>query len=357
MRVLTADKNASMKMGGESPITTRPLAVVGSPGPPRMRILMLAEMCNPRMTSGPLVAYFLAKALAERDDLDITLVTQVRNRATLESDPIAGLARLHYIDTEPVGGPARRLANCVRRGSGLSWTTVTAMTWPMYIAFEWMAYRRFARDLRADSFDLIHRLSPMSPTVGSPVASLSDVPMLMGPLNGGLPWPAEHPKLARKEREWLVKVRGAYRWLPYYRSTYRHARGVIVGSWHTASEIPSWYRGGAYYIPENGFDAERIPLATEWTPPGPGKRFRFVTVGRLVPYKGFDLILQAMARSGAHPAGCRIARHRRRPRPHRPGDHGDRPRPVLDRLVRRLGRALAALPAPPRRPVLRLPQP
>ena len=281
----------------ERPIAGRILKGVDPRRPQKLRILVLAEWCNPRWTSGPLVAYSLARALAERGDLDITLVSQVRNREALEADPIADRVPIHYIDTEFVGRPFHRLSEFIRRGSGLSWTTGAAAAYPSLIAFEWMAYRRFAAELRAGSFDLIHRLSPLTPTVGSPIASLSDVPTLIGPLNGGLPWPSEHPGLRRKEREWLSKVRGMYRWLPYYRSTYRHARGVIAGSWHTASEVPSWYRGRRYYIPENGFDPGRIPLATGWVPPEPGKRFRFATIGRLVPYKGFDLILQAMARS------------------------------------------------------------
>ncbi len=120
--------------------------------------------------------------------------------------------------------------------------------------------------------------------------------MLIGPLNGGLPWPAYYPEIRKQEREWLAPVRGLYRWLPYHRSTYRHARGVIAGSVHTASEVPGWFRGRRYYVPENGVDPERIALGTGWRPPEPGTRFRFVTVGRLVPYKGMDLIVQAMAR-------------------------------------------------------------
>jgi hypothetical protein len=36
----------------------------------------------------PLVAYSLAKALAARDDITVTLVTQIRNRKALEFDPI-----------------------------------------------------------------------------------------------------------------------------------------------------------------------------------------------------------------------------------------------------------------------------
>ena len=50
-------------------------------------------------------------------------------------------------------------------------------------------------------FDLIHRVTPLTPTMGSPLAGLTDVPLLIGPLNGGLPWPKEYPELRRKERE------------------------------------------------------------------------------------------------------------------------------------------------------------
>jgi glycosyltransferase involved in cell wall biosynthesis len=245
------------------------------------------------------VAYSLAKALAQRDDVDITLVSQVRSRKALESDPIAESVTLQFIDNEFVARPMFRLGNMLRRGSQLSLTTAMAASWPGYIIFERMVHQRFGGDLRAHSFDLVHRLSPLSPTLGSPLAKLSNVPMLIGPLNGGLPWPADYPELRKREREWLAPVRGLYRWLPYYRSTYRHVHGVIAGSVHTASEIPAWFRGRRYYVPENGVDPERIALGTGWRPPEPGTRFRFVTLGRLVPYKGMDLIIQAMARSMA----------------------------------------------------------
>jgi glycogen synthase len=263
----------------------------------KLRILLIAEACNPKWTSVPLVAYSLAKALAERDDLAVTLVSHVRNRGSLESDPIAKLVNLQLIDNEFIARPIFLAGEWLRGDSRLSWTTSTAFAWPAYIVFERMVHHRFAGDLRAHSFDLIHRISPLSPTFGSPLASMAKIPMLIGPLNGGLPWPPDYPDLRKQEREWLVRVRGMYRWLPYYRSTYKHVHGVIAGSRHTATEIPQSFTGRRYYMPENGFDPERIPLSEGWTPPEPGKKFRFVTVGRLVPYKGFDLILQAMAQS------------------------------------------------------------
>jgi glycosyltransferase involved in cell wall biosynthesis len=267
--------------------------------PRKLRILIIAELCHPNWASVPLLTYSLVNELSQRDDLEITMVSQVRSRVALQADPIADRVNLQFIDTEFISRLFGRLSRVIRRGNQLSYTTGMAFSWPAYMSFEKQVHRRFGGDLRAHSFDLIHRISPLSPTLGSPLAKLSNVPMLLGPLNGGLPWPLDYPELRVQEREWLAPVRGMYRWLPYHRSTYRYARGVIAGSLHTATEIPAWFRGRRYYLPENGLDPERIALATEWVPPEPGKRFRFVTVGRLVPYKGMDLIIQAMAQSTA----------------------------------------------------------
>jgi glycosyltransferase involved in cell wall biosynthesis len=267
--------------------------------PRKLRVLILAELCHPNWASVPLLTYSLVNELSQRDDLDLTVVSQVRSRVALQADSIADRVKLHFIDTEFIARFFGHLSKVIRRSNQSSYTTGTAFSWPAYMSFEKQVHRRFGGDLRAHSFDLIHRISPLTPTLGSPLAKLSNVPMLLGPFNGGLPWPTDYPELRVQEHEWLAPVRGMYRWLPYHRSTYRHAAGVIAGSLHTATEIPEWFRGRRYYLPENGLDPERIALATDWVPPEPGKRFRFVTIGRLVPYKGMDLIIQAMARSPA----------------------------------------------------------
>jgi glycosyltransferase involved in cell wall biosynthesis len=263
--------------------------------PARLRVLLIAEACNPTWTSVPLVGYNVARALAERPDLEVTLVSQVRNRAALEKDPIAALARLRFVDNEWLARPLYSLARFLRGGTALSWTIDTAMAWPSYMVFEKDVFRQFGRALRAGRYDLIHRVTPLTPTMGSPLASLVDLPMILGPLNGGLPWPKAYPELRRKEREWLVPVRNAYKHLPYYRSTYRHLAGVISGSRHTATEVPRSSPCRRFYLPENGVDPARFPIASAW--PEPRGRFRFLTVGRLVPYKGVDLTLEAMHRS------------------------------------------------------------
>lgn len=258
-----------------------------------MRVLCIAEACNPSWTSVPLVGYNFVRALSERPELELTLVTHIRNRDALEKSGLTARVSTWFIDNEWLARPLYLLGKLLRGGQALSWTIDTAMAWPSYMVFENAVHRKLQR--RNARFDLIHRITPLTPTMGSPLAALTETPMLLGPLNGGLPWPKAYPELRRKEREWLVPLRSAYRSLPYYRSTYRHLAGVIAGSRHTASEVPHWFRGQRFYMPENGVDPDRFPIASSW--PEPRGRFRFITVGRLVPYKGMKLILEAMSQS------------------------------------------------------------
>jgi glycosyltransferase involved in cell wall biosynthesis len=85
--------------------------------------------------------------------------------------------------------------------------------------------------------------------------------------------------------------------MPYYRSTWKNLAGVIAASQDTQLDLPTWYHGKRYYLPENGVDPQRFPLAARWREPTADSRFRFITVGRLVPFKGIDLIIEAMAGS------------------------------------------------------------
>lgn len=271
--------------------------------PAKLRILLIAEACNPTWSSVPLVGYNLARSLSARDDLEVTLVSQIRNRDALEADSIAKSAELNYVDNEFAARPLYRMAQLLRGGDGLAWTMNTAMAWPSQMIFEKMIYRQFRSEFERGRWDLVHRLTPLSPVMGSPLAKRIKTPMLIGPLNGGLPWPREFRDLRRQEREWLIPLRRIYRVLPYYRSMYRRLAGVIAGSRHTASEIPRCCRGKQFFLPENGVDPKRFPLAARW--PEPLGQFRFITVGRLVPVKAIDLLLEAFAGS-PHLKNCSL---------------------------------------------------
>ncbi len=261
----------------------------------KYRVLLIAEMCNPNWTSVPLVGYQLARALAEHPKLEVTLVTQVRNRSALEGDPINEHARVIIIDSEFVAKPVYKLSKFFRGGDKLSWTIDTAMMWPSYVVFEQLLERIFRQKLKSGAFDLIHRLTPLSPTIPSPLANMTKVPMIFGPVNGGLKWPKEYPELVSLEKEWLTNFRKVYRAFPFFRSSYCHFAGVICGSKATAQDLPNYYRGQRFYLPENGIDPKRFPLANNW--PEVKDKFRFITISRLVPYKAVDITLEAIAGS------------------------------------------------------------
>lgn len=257
-----------------------------------LRLLLIAESCNPAWTSVPLVGYNFARALAGRADLRVTLATHPRNRPDIDADPISRQAEVIYADNDYVAGTLYRAAQLLRGNKGKGWTTNTAFSSFAYLFFEFELNKLVGRRLAAGEFDLVHRITPVTPTVGSPIASWTRVPMILGPLNGGLPWPPEYPTLRQQENEFLVPLRKAYRLMPYFRATYRRAAAVIAGSRHTASEVPKSFSGRRYLLPENGVDPARFAIDPDWTPPA-GK-FQFVTVGRLVPYKGLWLTLEAM---------------------------------------------------------------
>jgi hypothetical protein len=151
--------------------------VAPPPAEARLRVLLLADSCNPDWVSLPAVAYKACRAIAEL--ADVVLVTNVRNEPAIARDG-CGRARVVYIDNEAVAAPLHRLGRFLRGGDAVAWTTNVALLYPAYLAFERHVWRRFRSELEAGAFDLVHRLTPMSPTIPSPMASWSPVPFVLG---------------------------------------------------------------------------------------------------------------------------------------------------------------------------------
>src|SRR6185436_17681450 len=164
-----------------------------------------------------------------------------------------------------------------------------------YYYFEKLLWRQFGARIREHEFDIVHRITPLSPTVPSLLASRcarAGVPFVLGPLNGGVPWPAAFHAERRREKEWLSYVRGVYKLLPGYGATRRRSSAIIIGSRDTWKQMARRYHQKCVYIPENAIDPARFGKCVT----GPAREpLRAAFVGRLVPYKGADMLIAAAA--------------------------------------------------------------
>lgn len=259
---------------------------------PKPRVLAIAEAANPEWVSVPLIGWALSHAL--RDVADVHLVTQVRNRdAILRTGMVEGQG-FTAINTEKLANPLHRMAGVLRMGEGKGWTTVTAIDALSYPYFERKVWQKFGPDIKAGAYDIVHRITPLTPATVSPIAAkcrAHNTAFVVGPLNGGVPWPSGFNAVRKQEREWLSYVRSAYKLLPGRNAMYKAASAVLAGSHHTAGEVPEAFKDKVFWLPENAIDTDRFNRVAAPYETGP---MRACFVGRMVPYKGPDMVIEAL---------------------------------------------------------------
>jgi glycosyltransferase involved in cell wall biosynthesis len=256
----------------------------------QLRILVLGQDCNPEQVSMPYVTYSHAAALAKLHE--VTLVVR---------EPVEGAvrrAKAQFRAIEVVRMPLleRIYSWTLRKIFKYNFDTqvFTAFLYPFSLAFEWYAWRQLRRRIFAGEFDVVLRVQPMSPVLPSPFAFFlrnGPIPFVIGPLNGGLPWPQGFSQL-EKQKEWVSNLRSLYRYVPFARSTYRHAAAIIAASSQTYSEFAA-HCDKLFFVPEPGIDRSLCfgePRSLE-----AGAKLELIFVGGLVPRKACDLALRAAA--------------------------------------------------------------
>lgn len=254
------------------------------------KVLFLATECNPQWHSLPaLIAEYFRALLNE---VDLTLVTHVRNRDMLEGW-LPEAVEVHYIDSEAVAKPLYLLTQFLAGDPNKAMTLQVALSYPGNIYFEYCVWKKFKHALKAGEYDLVHRASPMSPTIPSPMAKWSPVPFVIGPVLGGLPWPEQFKGEMRREGEWMNYFRKAHKWLPYYASTYKHAAAILAGYSHTVGDIPKRDHDRVIEFSEGGIHPEDFP-EREFVV---NEKAMMLFVGRMVPFKQPELLIRCVERS------------------------------------------------------------
>jgi glycosyltransferase involved in cell wall biosynthesis len=256
----------------------------------RLRILLLAPDCDPTRVSIPFVTYCHAAALAQLHDVALVIGSPVEDHVRGANAPFRTIEVVRMPLLERLFNWSFR--TFLKGNYDTQW--LTALMLPFSLAFEWRAWRQLRRRIFAREFDVVLRILPMTAVLPSPFAFFlrkGPIPFVIGPITGGLPWPPGFSQV-ENQKEWVSNLRGLYRYLPFARSTYRHATAIIAASSQTCAEFAS-YRDKLFFIPEPGVGPSLC--SSDSRNPVPDAKLELIFVGGLHPRKACDLALRAAA--------------------------------------------------------------
>jgi glycosyltransferase involved in cell wall biosynthesis len=219
---------------------------------------------------------------------DVHVVTRTNNQAVIDASitksPVAGLT-FHYLD---LPGPFR----FIKKRTGTVGLIIYYYVWQLALAFK---ARSLHRRLR---FDLLHHVTFANDWLPSGLAFIADTPLVWGPVGGSshrappdieVRWPARDRRYERLRR---LMQRLFLRFDPLLHLTRHRATIVLPYTEGARSGLPASARAKSRVVTHIGVDD---------VAPSPGAarrkrdRLEIVTGGRLVHWKGFDLLIEGLA--------------------------------------------------------------
>lgn len=248
----------------------------------RLRVLVSAYACQPGRGSEPGVGWNVVREMAKRHD--VWVLTRPQNQRAIEAemaiDPAPGLTFSYY------GLPswANRWLNA---GLGVQFHYYL---WQLGVIST-------ARELNQKiQFDLGHHVTYVRYWSPSFLAFLP-IPFVWGPIGGGESAPGSfRSEFGFRGRlfEWL---RDVARWLgehdPLVRLTARRASSVLATTQETAERLHLLGSREVALLPEAALDLNELP--TYESQPNTDSNAVFLSIGRLLSWKGFHLGLRAFA--------------------------------------------------------------
>ena len=288
---------------------------------PRLKVLLIIEQCNPEWPSVPLEGFRYYEAI--RSLADVTLVTHDRNRQALLR---AGAGAVFIPESAAIAQYFRIVGSLAVRGGRVNWPVLYALGYPVYAEFNHRVYRMFRDPVLRGNYDVVHAFSPILPRYPVKlIEACRDTPFLLGPVNGGLPFPPAFGEIAHREFSRFNFLRVFSRMIPGYRTTYRNADSILAGSSATLAMLRRLFDirdDRIELFHENGVVAS---LLGERSRRAEGHPLRLLFAGRLVPFKCADVVIEVLERlDAAFPVTLTIV-----------GDGPERPR--LEDQVRRAG--------------------
>lgn len=259
----------------------------------KIRVLLIIDQCNPEMFSVPLEGYQFFNGISKL--VDVTLVTHERNKQALER--VRCDEEIVYIPESTLITNYFSIVHRITTGKrGINWPLSNALGYLVYAEFNHKVYRCFKTKVLRGNYDIVHAITPMMPRYPVEIVkACNDTPFILGPVNGGVPFPKGFGKVARKEFAYFNFLRRLGQFIPGYVRTYKKADKILAGSTFTLNMLKNMLkiedsRIELYY--ENGVSED---FFQQLTVTRCDRQVNLLFVGRLVPYKGADIVIEAVS--------------------------------------------------------------
>jgi len=261
----------------------------------KLKVLLIVEQCNPEAASVPLVGYKFFQAISKL--ADVTLVTHERNKTPLSK--LKEHKNITYIaESELTKKYFSIVVDRLTMKGKNNWPLANVLGYPVYAEFNHRVYETFKDQIQRGDYDLVHAMTPMQPRYPFKVIkACAHTPVMIGPINGGVPFPPGFEDIAKQEYAYLNFFRAVGRSLiPGYVETYKKADKILAGSTYTLNMIKDMFaipdnRIELFY--ENGIGSSFLTETRKITK---DSKINLLFVGRLVPYKCADILIEAISR-------------------------------------------------------------
>ena len=257
----------------------------------QMKVVVVATNASTRFGGEAILPWHYFRLLRKRG-VEAWLVAHERTRLELTALLPDEVDRMRFV-------PDRLAQIWLHKMSGPLPKRVTDITlgWAIGVYTSWMQ-RKIVRDLVAQhDVDVVHEPIPVSPRQPSLMSGVG-APVVIGPMNGGMNYP---PAFARSqgilERGLMWSGRIASNALNAVFRGKREAAILLVANERTRQVLPRGIKGEVIELSENGVDLDVFRRAEGSRSQSGTVRPRFAFVGRLIEWKGVDLLLKATARA------------------------------------------------------------
>lgn len=256
-----------------------------------LRVMIVAEHASARFGGEAALPMHYYRVLRSRN-IPVWLVTHARVRDELQKAYPQDGDRILYIEDTWLHVGLWRLgrflpARIAHFSTGYLLRIVTQL-----------AQRRIARrSVRSLGINVVHQPMPVSPKEPSLLHGLG-VPVVIGPMNGGMDYP---PAFRKQQSGWVDRLvrlgRAASNGMNWLIPGKRRAAALLVANARTRQALPAGVSSKVIELVENGVDLSLWAAPAERAPQADSTVTRFAFLGRLVDWKAVDLLLAAFARA------------------------------------------------------------